>query len=237
MRPFRIFPIIGPMLFTPAVIVLAMQVQTVWAGVYTDAQAMRGKAQFETHCSTCHRAGPRTGDAFMQNWSGTDLSSLFNQMKASMPADAPSSLEDEAYLDIAAYMLQVNAFPPGSSELKVDMLKNIRVERQGGPGPVPNFALVQVIGCLTQAPGNVWMLARASEPVRTKNPEASKDDELKNLEKTGLGSQNFQLMNPYPAPDPHKGHKVEVKGFLIRDPKGDRLNVTSVQGLAPACGN
>ena len=80
------------------------------------------------------------------------------------------------------------------------------------------------------------MLTNASSPVRTKDPQPSKDDELKNLEKTGLGSQNFQLMNVYPAPDSHKGHKVEAKGFLIRDPKGDRINATSLQRLAPACG-
>ena len=172
----------------------------------------------------------------MRNWSGTDLNGLFNQMKVSMPADAPSSLSDDAYLDIVADMLQVNAFPAGSTELKIDMLKNIRVERREGPEPVANFVLVQVIGCLGQGSDKVWTLTNASALVRTKDPQPSKDDELKNLERIGLGSQNFQLMNVYPAPDSHRGHKVEAKGFLIRDPKGDRINVTSVQSLAPACG-
>jgi uncharacterized membrane protein YcgQ (UPF0703/DUF1980 family) len=86
-----------------------------------------------------------------------------------------------------------------------------------------------------QGSENMWMLANASDLVRTKNPQPSKDDELKTSEKIGLGSQNFRLMNVYPAPDSHKGHKVEAKGFLIRDPKGDRINVTSIQSLAPAC--
>jgi hypothetical protein len=31
------------------------------------------------------------------------------------------------------------------------------------------------------------------------------------------------------------GHKVEAKGFLIRDPAGDRINATAVQTLAPRC--
>jgi hypothetical protein len=224
------------MLFTPAVIVFTMQIQTVWAGVYADDQAMRGKAQFEAHCTSCHRAGPANGDRFMQSWSGTDLNSLFSQMKASMPSDAPSSLSDDAYLDIVAYMLQVNAFPAGSNELQIETLKNIRVERREGPDPAPNFALVQVVGCLTEAPENTWMLTNASEPARTKNPQPSKDDELKNSEKIALGSENFRLMNVYPAPDSRKGHKVEAKGLLIRDPRGDRINVTSLQSLAPACG-
>ena len=146
--------IMSPMLFTSAVIVFTMQIQTVWTGVYTDDQAMRGKAQFEAHCSSCHRSGPASGERFIRNWSGTDLNGLFNQMKVSMPADAPSSLSDDAYLDIVADMLQVNAFPAGSTELKIDMLKNIRVERREGPEPVANFALVQVIGCLVQGSEN-----------------------------------------------------------------------------------
>src|SRR2546426_5817548 len=224
------------MLLTPAVIVFMMQIQSVWTGVYTDAQAMRGKVLFETHCSECHEAGPPSGDRFMRAWSGTDLIGLFNKMKSSMPADAPSSLDDDIYLDIVAYMLQVNAFPAGNNELGIDMLKNIRVEQRGGQDQVPNFAMIQVVGCLAQVPDKAWMLTNASEPARTKDPEPSKDDELKNSEKIALGSQNFRLMDVYPAPDSHKGHKVEAKGLLIRDPKGDRINVTSVQSLAAACG-
>jgi uncharacterized membrane protein YcgQ (UPF0703/DUF1980 family) len=79
------------------------------------------------------------------------------------------------------------------------------------------------------------MLADAGEPVRTKNPAASKDDELKNSEAAALGTQTFRLLNVYPTPDPYRGHKVEAKGFLIRDPGGNRINVTSVQTLAPRC--
>jgi hypothetical protein len=38
--------------------------RTVWAGVYTDAQAAPGKIQYEARFSSCHREGPRKGDAF-----------------------------------------------------------------------------------------------------------------------------------------------------------------------------
>ena len=209
--------------------------KTVWDGVYTEAQAARGETQFEARCSRCHESGPRRDEAFRRDWSGTDVESLFSQIKKSMPADAPSSLSDSSYLDIVAYMLKVNAFPAGASELSADAIKSIRIEGRNGPEPVPNFVLVQVVGCLAQAPDTGWMLADASEPVRTKNPAASKDDELKNSEGTVLGSQTFQLLNVYPTPDPYKGHKVEAKGFLIRDPGGNRINVTAVRTLAPRC--
>jgi hypothetical protein len=208
--------------------------KTVWDGVYTSAQATRGQGQYETSCRSCHDDGPRRGEAFMRDWGGTPLDGLFSQIKSSMPAGAPASLSDDTYLDIVAYMLQVNTFPAGPNELDANAIKNVRVEGKNGPEPVPNFALVQVVGCLTQVPDG-WMLANGGEPARTKDPAASTNDELKNSAAAPPGTQTFRLLNPYPSPDPYKGHRVEAKGFLIRDPAGNRINVTSVQSLAPRC--
>ena len=73
-----------------------VQERTVWDGVYTQAQAARGKAQYETTCRSCHGGGPRKDDEFMRDWSGSDVRSLFKQVKTSMPPGAPSSLSDAA---------------------------------------------------------------------------------------------------------------------------------------------
>jgi len=209
--------------------------RTVWDGVYTAAQAARGKTEYEASCRACHRGGPRTDEAFMRDWSGSDVESLFTQVKVSMPTGAPSSLSDHAYLDIVAFMLQANAFPAGGNELSADAIKSIRIEGRHGPAPAPNFALVRTVGCLAQGPDASWMLADASEPIRTKNPAASTSDELRQSAAAARGTQTFRLLNVYPTPDPYKGHKVEAKGFLIRHPSGDRINVTSVETLVPRC--
>tara|TARA_B100000586_G_scaffold182179_1_gene133564 strand:- start:677 stop:862 length:186 start_codon:yes stop_codon:yes gene_type:complete len=58
---------------------------------------------------------------------------------------------------------------------------------------------------------------------------------LSGLATTPLGVETFTLVNVYPDPTPHVGHKMEVKGFLIRDPNGDRINVSSVGMVAGAC--
>lgn len=208
---------------------------TVWDGVYTAAQAARGETRYEASCRSCHERGPRRDEEFMRDWSGTDVGALFSRIKATMPRGAPSTLSDAEYLDIVAYLLRANAFPAGRNELNADVIKSIRIEGRNGPGPVPNFVLVRVVGCLAQSPDTAWILAEAGEPIRTKNPAASKDDELKDSEAAALGSQTFRLFNVYPRPDAYKGHRVEAKGFLIRDPDGDRINVTSVQTLAPRC--
>ena len=209
--------------------------QTVWDGVYTDAQASRGKTQYDASCRACHRGGPRSGDEFMRDWDGSDVETLFKQIKATMPSNDPSSLSDAAYADIVAYMLQANAFPAGSNELDTAAIRSIQIEGRNGPGPVPDSALIRVVGCLAQGPDAIWTLADASEPARTKDPAASRDDELEKSQAAGLGTQVFLLMNVYPAPDPYRGHKVEAKGFLIRDPGGNRINVTSVRNRASRC--
>lgn len=219
--------------------VLATETQddakTVWDGVYTETQASRGKSQFEMSCSSCHRNGPYQGDGFMRAWSGSDVEGLFRQIRATMPTSAPASLNDRAYFDIVAYLLQTNSFPAGASELSADLIRGIRIEGKNGPEPVPNYALVRAVGCLDQDTDETWILARGDEPVRTKDPAASKDSELKESEAARPGAQTFRLLNVYPSPDRYKGYKVEVKGFLIRDSGGDRINVTSLQTLALRC--
>ena len=209
--------------------------KTVWDGIYTEAQAARGESRYRTSCSGCHDEGPRRGEAFMRDWSGTDLSGLFVRMKTSMPPGAPGSLSDADYVDIAAYMLRVNDFPAGRDELTSANIATVRVEGRNGPEPVPNFALVRVVGCLGAGPGTDWTVTNGSEPARTRNPAASSGEELKESAGTALGSGTFRLMNVYPRPEAYTGQKVEAKGFLIRDPNGDRINATAVQSLAPRC--
>ena len=209
--------------------------KTVWDGTYTDAQAARGEARYRASCSGCHDEGPRRGEAFMRDWSGSDLGGLVTRMKTSMPPGAPGSLSDADYLDIAAYMLRVNDFPAGRDELTSATVPAIRVEDRGGPGPVPNFTLVRVVGCLSAGPGSDWTVVNAGAPVRTRNPAASTGDERTEAEATAKGGETLRLQNVYPRPEAYTGHRVEAKGFLIRDPAGDRINATAVQTLAPRC--
>jgi mono/diheme cytochrome c family protein len=210
-------------------------VRTVWDGAYTDAQAARGETRYLANCSRCHGEGPRRGEAFMRDWSGIDVGALFARVKGSMPPGAPGSFTDAEYLDLVAYMLRVNEFPAGREELRPETAGSIRVEGRTGLEPVPNFALVRVVGCLGAGPGTDWTVTNSSAPARTRNPAASTGEELNGSQATALGSETFRLTNVYPRPEAYTGHKVEAKGFLIRDPGGDRLNATAVQSLAPRC--
>ncbi len=216
---------------------------TVWDGVYTADQAARGEAVYDRHCSSCHladlggssEARPLAGDRFMEDWREDTLLTLFTRIRSLMPFEDPATLSDDAYLDTVAYILQFNGFPAGRRELTADRLADVQIEGRDGPGQVPSFALVQVIGCLTQGAGDSWILTSSTDAVRTRDPSGSNADELSALAARPLGTQTFTLMSVYPDPTSHAGHKMEATGFLIRGPEGDRINVSALEMVAAAC--
>ena len=217
--------------------------RTVWDGVYSTAQATRGQTAYASTCARCHgpalegdEAPSLVGDTFMRSWGEDSVGHLFAKVDA-MPPKTPPSRTKEANADLVAYLLQANHFPAGAEDLRTSAgaLETITIIEKDGQG-IPNFSLVRVVGCLTQGPASAWVLTRTSDPVRTRNPAASKDDELKDSQAKALGTGTFTLLSLYPSPDVHKGHRIEVKGFLIRIPYDDRINVSSLERLGPTCG-
>lgn len=217
--------------------------RTVWQGVYTDAQAARGQSEYTSHCANCHRddlSGYNQilkGTRFMEKYRESGLNMLFEKTKTTMPRGAPASLSDKAYVDIVSFLLKENEFPAGTAELRVEDLQTIQVTRKSGPEPVPDFSLVRVVGCLdTNASDGAWMLTNSTDPLRTGNPQPA-SDELEAAASWALGPGTFRLLvSAAYKPETHKRHKVEVRGFLIRRPTENRLNITSLETLDSSCG-
>lgn len=216
---------------------------TVWQGVYSDAQAARGKVEYTTHCANCHRddlSGYNDilkGARFMEKNRESTIHSFFDKTRTTMPRGAPASLTDKVYVDIVSYVLKVNEFPAGAQELRIEDLPKVRVVGKDGPERVPDFALVRVVGCLTTNPADgAWILTHAIDPVRTGNPQPAAG-EREAAQAWPLGPQTYRLLvSAAYAPGPLKGHRVEVRGFLIRRPAETRLNITSLETLDPSCG-
>ena len=113
----------------------AAQERTVWDGVYTEEQATRGMATYEQECSQCHLedllgdgiAPALIGAPFHFRWSDLSVGDMLVAIRTTMPQGAPASLSPRAYADIVAYMLKVNDFPAGETELPtgVDDLEGI----------------------------------------------------------------------------------------------------------------
>lgn len=213
---------------------------TVWQGVYTDAQAARGQSEYSAHCASCHRddlSGYNSilkGQRFMEKYRESSLHLLFDKTKTTMPRGVPASLSDNAYVDIVSYMLKSNEFPAGAQELRIEDLTKIQLIGKDGPEEVPNGALVRVVGCLTPAGGG-WMLTRSTDPIRTGNPQPATGEREEAIA-SDLGARTYGLLvSAAYTPGPLTGHKVEVRGFLIRRPAELRLNISSLESLDPSC--
>src|SRR5215468_9917336 len=147
----------------------------IWDGVFTTAQADRGKAALlQNGCNGCHGAelggdrGPALkGDRFITAWENGSINRLFTKIRETMPPLNAEQVSPEAKLDIVAYLLQVNGFPAGSTELALDTgsLDSVEIVRKGADvSGVPNFALVQTLGCLAQGPNGRWLLTNSTTP-------------------------------------------------------------------------
>ena len=106
---------------------------SVKAGVYTAAQAERGIAVYRSKCASCHAPNRFTDDFFYTSFAGKPLWEMFDVISDSMPEDDPGSLSKEQYADVIAYLLQLNKFPTGETELPTDKdaLTEILFEKPG----------------------------------------------------------------------------------------------------------
>ena len=98
----------------------AQSKQSVKAGVYTAAQADRGVGLFKSKCASCHAPNRFTDDLFYTSFAGKPLWEMFDVISDSMPEDNPGSLKKEEYADVIAYLLKLNNFPAGQTDLPTD---------------------------------------------------------------------------------------------------------------------
>ncbi len=116
----------------------ASDTRSVWDGAYTEEQAQRGEPLYRASCASCHgdtlkgagEVPPLSGGPFMANWNGLTLGDLFERIRRTMPQDKPGRLSRQYKADILAYVLSVNKFPAGKTELKhqTEFLREIRFE-------------------------------------------------------------------------------------------------------------
>jgi cytochrome c5 len=117
----------------------AVDRRSVWDGVYTAQQAERGQAQYGYSCGRCHQQElqgdssrdipPLNDEAFLKYWNGRSVKELFDLTAKTMPADSPASLRAASYLDVLAYIFQMNQFPSGGDELDPERLDRIVIEK------------------------------------------------------------------------------------------------------------
>ena len=128
-------------------------------GHYTHAQATRGQFVYIQECLSCHGArlqgisgpplqGPNFGRSMALG--RMTAASLYAFIKGGMPMNAPGSLTDRQYLDVLAFILNKNAYAPGTAPLTAAALG--RVALLPYPDLAPNPAAAASPGTVVAAP-------------------------------------------------------------------------------------
>ncbi len=97
-------------------------------GVFTAAQARRGRRVYNQNCASCHGQELRGGEMapsvagadFIVFWTELPVGVLFDRIKLTMPEDGPGRLSDQEYTDVVAYLFDRSDYPAGENELSTD---------------------------------------------------------------------------------------------------------------------
>jgi PQQ-dependent dehydrogenase (s-GDH family) len=92
---------------------------------FTAAQAAAGRRAYNANCAVCHgntmtngtMGTPLAGEYFRNVWARRTVRALYDRAHNTMPPAAPASLPGRTYADIVAYILELNGFKPGNTQL------------------------------------------------------------------------------------------------------------------------
>jgi mono/diheme cytochrome c family protein len=205
------------------------QARTVKDGVYTAAQAMRGKAVFDMRCALCHgdmlegSAGPPlAGDDFLGPRDKQPVADLFDKIHATMPADAPGTLEPQQVADLVAFILQANKFPAGRAELGAGdaAMKQIAlVASNPVPAPAANAGAVAfpVTGTLNQVMrGILFPSSNVLFDVQTKDPGAGSKGGTARGDATTTSTRYGDVYSPWQVVDAAAISIAEIGPVLMQ---------------------
>ncbi len=211
--------------------------RTVWDGVYTDAQAERARATFDSICTQCHtlapggntRGGAVSGDKFWATFTQKSVGDLLGYVSKNMPNGNGGSLAPSTYNDLVALILKANGFPAGTAEITPASVVDIQIIPRDGPGELPANVLARVVGCL-EKDGSDWVLNKATNPQRIDKVGAGPNDAT-----IALGARSIPLKFVMTRLDPYAGQRMSVSGMLIGAGGSDGINVTTVNKVAENC--
>jgi alcohol dehydrogenase (cytochrome c) len=103
----------------------AVSAQELQQASFSAAQAARGETLYQQNCAACHLAdltgsfeAPNLADSsFRSNWANRGVAEFTDLLRRTMPPQAPGSLNETQYLDIAAFLLRANAIDASSNAL------------------------------------------------------------------------------------------------------------------------
>lgn len=88
--------------------------------VFSDAQANRGRDIFRAGCTECHFSSEFRDSSFKFKWSRRSAGNLYQLIQTEMPEDEPGSLSPDQTVELVSYILRMNGFEPGASDILPD---------------------------------------------------------------------------------------------------------------------
>jgi len=205
------------------------QQRTVKDGVYTDAQASRGKAVFDMRCALCHgerlegAAGPPlAGDEFLAPRNSQPLSDVFDKINATMPADAPGTLQPQQVADLVAFILQANKFPAGKTELApaAALLKQTTMTAAASPARVAatsSTLTFPVTGTVNQVMrGILFPSSNVLFDVQTRDPGAGSKGGVARAEAATTSNRYGDVYSPWQVVDAAAISIAEIGPVLMQ---------------------
>lgn len=114
---FAVAALLLALIFPSSVAAQDAPKRSIMTGVYTEEQAERGRREFESVCASCHRAEWFGSEEFREHWAWGELFWLWDYVRTTMPYEQGGSLPAQTYRDVIAYILKLNEFPVGTTEL------------------------------------------------------------------------------------------------------------------------
>ena len=220
--------------------------RTVADGVFTAAQAERGRLAYEGGtCVRCHLdtlegreqggggngGAPLKGLRFVQDFGESKLSTLVNKMRVDKPNEDPGTLSERAALDIAAYILLKNDYPAGTAELTSESAAATWIPGPPGATGLANHTIVNSSGCLFHDPTDSWLLVKAL-PLSPVTPGV----QTAPTSNSPASTHTFRLLNAYNNNAVSFANRtVKVEGYLVRLGAEIRVSLTSLEPAGGAC--
>jgi mono/diheme cytochrome c family protein len=103
--------------------------RSAYDGVFSSEQVTRGRRGYNSLCARCHGEALGGGEdspalvekEFLKNWIGKSLGELIEYTRTEMPSDGPGKVTRKQSTDITTYVLSLNGFPTGATELPPDL--------------------------------------------------------------------------------------------------------------------
>ena len=221
---------VAALLFLAVVSLRAQQARTAKDGVFTDAQAARGKAIFNMRCALCHgerlegAAGPPlAGQEFLGPRDSQPLADVFEKINATMPADAPGTLEPQQVADVVAFILQANQFPAGRTELApaAAALKQITITAAASPparvtaaSSTPSFPVTGTVNQVMR--GILFPSSNVLFDVQTRDPGAGSKGGVARADATTTSTRYGDVYSPWQVVDAAAISIAEIGPVLMQ---------------------